>query len=81
MTDAAKLLEPILGETSLEQSRLGREVLRLKEITKANSDEAKALLGAQGNALPERKRNGRQLFAGGRRYSTRLKAIPALIEL
>ena len=38
---------------SLKQSRLGREVLRFEEITKAHADETKALLGAQENALPQ----------------------------
>jgi len=49
---------------SLEQSGLGGEVLRFEEIAKADSDEAKALLEFHENALLQRKRNGRQLFAG-----------------
>jgi len=59
---------------SPKQSGLGGEVLRFEEITKADSDEAKALLGAHGNALPQRKRNGGQLFAGGRRRRRRVTA-------
>jgi hypothetical protein len=59
---------------SLKQCGLGGKVLRFEEITKANSDEAKVLQGAQKNALRQRKRNGRQVFAAGRRRRRRVTA-------
>jgi hypothetical protein len=53
---------------------LGGEVLRFEEIVKADSDEVKELLGFHENALLQRKRNGRQLFAGRSRRRRRVTA-------
>ena len=52
---------------SLEKGALCRSLFGLAKITQTNTDQAKALLQAQVDALPQCQGDGGQLFVGRRR--------------
>jgi len=53
-------------ESPYRITRFGREIFRLEEITKADADETKSLPRSEGNALAQRKNDGRQFLARSR---------------